>query len=242
MSRLQSPELLMPFSGVGAARAPRMIGSLVACCAVFAASHAMANGLQFSQFGPPGTTLPDPVTGYYIHDKIYSDTFTVTGPGAGFEVEGFYNRGGHWYDPAGYNLPLLYDNGAPGALTLSFDVPTGGLLHYGVGFYFEDYLPGSFSATATAYDGAVVVATETLTSIAGPAPTDFVDFSLSGKGLPITSVVVTSTNDSHGWAIGGFAAPEPSTWTMLLVGFAGLGATLRGRRRAPLRAAHLKIW
>lgn len=32
------------------------------------------------------------------------------------------------------------------------------------------------------------------------------------------------------------AVPEPSTWAMMVLGFAGLGAVLRGRRRSVLRA------
>jgi hypothetical protein len=33
------------------------------------------------------------------------------------------------------------------------------------------------------------------------------------------------------------AAPEPGTWTMLIAGFAGVGATMRYRRRGPVSAA-----
>jgi hypothetical protein len=35
----------------------------------------------------------------------------------------------------------------------------------------------------------------------------------------------------EGWAIGSYSVPEPATWMMMLVGFGGLGAALRMRRR-----------
>jgi hypothetical protein len=42
----------------------------------------------------------------------------------------------------------------------------------------------------------------------------------------------------EGWAIGSYSVPEPATWMMMLVGFGGLGAALRMRRRnAPTIAA-----
>lgn len=39
-------------------------------------------------------------------------------------------------------------------------------------------------------------------------------------------------------AIGYNLVPEPSTWALLLAGFAGLGSALRGRRRASLGSVH----
>ena len=36
----------------------------------------------------------------------------------------------------------------------------------------------------------------------------------------------------EGWAVGSYSVPEPATWMMMLVGFGGLGAALRLRRRA----------
>jgi hypothetical protein len=36
----------------------------------------------------------------------------------------------------------------------------------------------------------------------------------------------------QGQALGGGAIPEPATWGMMIMGFAGMGAALRGRRRA----------
>ena len=48
----------------------------------------------------------------------------------------------------------------------------------------------------------------------------------------ITSVTIGTTNDANGFAITDGAVPEPSTWAIILIGFAGLGyAGLRRRAK-----------
>ena len=47
----------------------------------------------------------------------------------------------------------------------------------------------------------------------------------------VGTLTVTQRRDTdHGFAPGG-AVPEPATWTMMIVGFGGIGALLRRRRR-----------
>jgi len=61
--------------------------------------------------------------------------------------------------------------------------------------------------------------------------------SLSLGGTTVDSFVITSTGDGHSWlmddlVLGVAAVPEPSTWAMMIVGFAGVGfMTYRRSRR-----------
>ena len=53
---------------------------------------------------------------------------------------------------------------------------------------------------------------------------------------PRPAALLTDINGVHGMDFVDFVpAPEPSTWAMMLLGFAGLGYA--GYRRAPLRRA-----
>ena len=66
----------------------------------------------------------------------------------------------------------------------------------------------------------------------GNGPGDVSTFSFSSGG---DDFVVQRTNDDTGLTstdsqVGG--VPEPATWAMMLVGFGGMGALLRGRRRS----------
>jgi hypothetical protein len=57
--------------------------------------------------------------------------------------------------------------------------------------------------------------------------------SLNLQGLQTTSQSSIIANVSFA----GAAVPEPATWAMMLVGFAGIGYTLRRRKKAALQAA-----
>ena len=220
---------------------PRRTATVVAIAfGLVAASAGQALATySFAQFGPPGTAVSDPATGVLLQLPTVAYTFTIKGPGAGFQVVSPFNQRGHWFTPLNdVRVPLLYDNGAPGAVTVSFQPFVTAPYPSAVGAYFEDYSPGPYSATLTAYDGNTVVGSQTLSGVAGSTDGTqaFVSFFL--RAPVITSFVITSTNDGQGWAIGGAPAPEPATWTMLFVGFAGLGAALRARRRvSPALAA-----
>jgi hypothetical protein len=66
-----------------------------------------------------------------------------------------------------------------------------------------------------------------------------VNFNLSAPGSLRFAAIGTS--DSLGGylenvSLGAAAVPEPATWGMMIMGFAGMGGVLRSRRR---QAAHL---
>lgn len=176
--------------------------------------------LSFLQFGPPGTTISSPASGcFYGYPGIELDFSAVT-TGATFTV-------GHYAN--GYTY--LFDDGAAGPATLNFSVSpnqTHLFLPDGSLFGFAVKAPGAYTATATIYAGANAVASETLSSPGGPA--QYLTFLLQAPNQKITSFEITSTNDSQGWYLISESTPEPVSWALMVIGFAGLGAALRGRR------------
>jgi hypothetical protein len=61
---------------------------------------------------------------------------------------------------------------------------------------------------------------------------------ITGLG-PFTTVSFSSTGNAFEFSLGAAGAPEPSTWAMMALGFAGLGFMgWRGSRKTAARAAH----
>src|SRR6266436_4051679 len=89
--------------------------------AVFAgASAAQADTIDFSQFGPPATTLTSPLTGV----SVGGDPVTLTSPNHTFET--FIQAphvtpgDGTWEGVFPAGAPLLFDGSGSGSVTLSF--------------------------------------------------------------------------------------------------------------------------
>lgn len=134
----------------------------------------------------------------------------------------------------GAQISNLTANQYGGLLNIAFTAPQNA-----VGFLLSgSYAGSSGPITVTAYDGATSVFQDTPTVGTFDA---FSFYGLSGLG-PITSVVV-STTDPQFPAVGEIdlataaGVPEPSIWAILLVGFGGLGAAMRTRRRGLAVAA-----
>ena len=55
-----------------------------------------------------------------------------------------------------------------------------------------------------------------------------------GPGVATNSVYFTAGigDEEHGLFAQLLPVPEPSTWALMLLGFGGIGLTIRGRRRA----------
>jgi hypothetical protein len=96
---------------------------------------------------------------------------------------------------------------------------------------------GGQNVTITAYDGSTLEATFALTGISHDADQSYI---LVATGGFLTSVDITSTSgikEAKHFEVSG-AIPEPSTWAMMLLGFAGLAyAGYRKTKRAALSVA-----
>jgi len=182
-----------------------------------------ANGVDtFESLSITGTT-PSPITrsaGAFGYTAAVS---TTTFFGAG-------SAGDHW----------LSTNTATDSIT--FNNFTGGVSGFG-GFFFGSDVSGLFatgSVTITATDAS---GTSTFT-ITNATTSSFVGFVSSGPLLSATLVSVQPTSGflwptANNLTLAGAAAtsgvPEPATWAMLLIGFGGVGYSIRRGRKVSAR-------
>jgi hypothetical protein len=92
------------------------------------------------------------------------------------------------------------------------------------------------------FNGVSVVGADTITAAEGHVPSQpggLETFSRPGGDVLATSVRVSGFGGDGFYSIGEVqfnAVPEPATWAMMLLGFAGLGTALRRRRAGPMPA------
>jgi hypothetical protein len=99
--------------------------------------------------------------------------------------------------------------------------------------------PFEMSPTSFTYSGDFTVSAGVVTGAdftAGSSVTGDVLFGLNasfGNGFGVVGTFNAASND-NGFAGATYAAstPEPATWALVLLGFGGMGAALRSRRRA----------
>jgi hypothetical protein len=156
--------------------------------------------------------------------------FTITSPGTGFNV---LQQGGGWSGIFPTGVPVLWDGETSGDDTITFATPITSLTlaaesnDYGT---FNEYM-FAYDASSTLVDAANVLG---LTSTYAPGTETF--FTAAGSG--IVTINVGTSNDAGGFGLGGGSVstvPEPSTWAMMALGFAGLG--FAGYRKAKASAA-----
>ena len=189
---------------------------------------AMADTINFGQFGAEGSSVSDPTSGVTA-DGVH---FTISGPGAGFTV---LKEGSSWAGEFATGTPLLFDNKSPGAVTITFASPLSSLTSLSI----QDNLTGGYTAFVGVYSGATFINTFQYAAVNNLGP----EGSIPSFDIPVSGfdkLIITTTNDGFGWALGGVVGsfvPEPGTWTLMLLGFGALGVALRARRRHAAVAA-----
>lgn len=193
-----------------------MIRKLVALALLATtAAPALADSIDFGQFGAEFTTSSSPLRG-------------VTADGVGFTLVGAtditrYNEGSGWAGEFAAGTPLLYVG--TGDLVFSFDRAVDSL----TGLSAQANLQGDYTASAAASLAGFNFLTSIYfgTNSLGPEGS-IPHFSLDG---PLDQLVVTTTNQGAGFAVGSAAAvPEPAAWALMIGGFGLVGTALRRRR------------
>lgn len=190
---------------------------------------AMADTINFGQFSG---TVANGSTGVTTGGV----SFTITGPGSGFQV---LQQDVTWAGNFPNNTPVLFDGYGAGSVEIDFSSSITSISKIAI----ESNEYGSFVGTLNAYNGSTLLGTSTVNGVSADIPNTAPAFDFSGLG--ITRIVISTTNDGEGFGLGGVGGqggyvggvPEPSTWAMMMLGFAGLG--FMGYRRTRKHAASL---
>jgi hypothetical protein len=205
----------------------KAFGCLTTVFALAIAAPAAADSIYMGQFGSDGTVLPNVVSGV-TEDGV---GFTLTGLGSGFTV---FLEGVDWsgqFDPGVHVLfTNVFNHSLSGVVTINFDHPIASISQ----LFAQANITGTYGGTLNIFDNSTMIGqlftnsdNELGPEGSLPAFSDFV----APAGTVITSLTLTTTNAFSGIAIGGADVPEPASWAIMVVGFAGLGASLRRRRR-----------
>ena len=177
------------------------------------------------------TPLYEAPTAEMPTDTSITDTFYAPKAGSdlvSFTIDGYSSLDGQ--NPYEDDFSLKLNNVT--VLTGTFNLGGGGnnVVLYNPYGGTADNVSGN--GTAVTWAGGHVVVEDTLPLVAELNHLTFTYTSLAGKG----HAGFQGLGD-EGWGIerltvnGATAVPEPGTWALMLMGFGGLGATLRGSRR-----------
>ena len=199
----------------------------VAAMAIGAAVPAFADSIDFAQFGPVGTFVANGATG----TTFGGVNFTITGPNSGFTE---YQEGNNWAGEFANGEVILFDGFGSGAVTITFATAITSIQHLEA----QANAFGAYTATLTAFAGATNLGSVSYNGVNNLGPEGTIPY-LDFFGAGITSIVIGTTNDSQGFALGGTGGlnnpppggvPEPAAWALMISGFGMAGAALRRRR------------
>jgi hypothetical protein len=183
------------------------------------ASAAQADTINFSQFGPPATTLTSPLTGV----TVGGDAVTLTSPNNTFETfvqAPHVSPGdGTWEGVFPAGAPLLFDGNGPGAVTLAFQNAITSMT-----LAAQANLGGTYTETFQAFSGATLVNTVSATlfncaNLSCEGPGGLLTLNFAGG---FNSVVATTTNDGQGIALYGGAGAHAVPGPIIGAGLPGL--------------------
>jgi hypothetical protein len=203
-----------------------------AACALVLATPAFADSIDFSQFGAPGSTFGGTLTGT-THE---GDVFTITSPnGVFFEFleDATRSFGYSWAGEFAKGETILWDGEGSGSVTITFTNPITSIQDLEA----QANAFGGYTATLTAFDGLTELGSvsDDANNDAGNPAVEGTIPNLNFSGAEITSIVISTTDDGGGFALGGTGgvgnpipgAPEPSVWALMFAGLGGIGFMLR---------------
>ena len=190
-----------------------------------------------AQLGPSGTTITTVQSIYTVDGNLAILSSTRIDRGLYRVDQGV----GMWNGNFTSGLPLLTTlsssiNPATEASDITFDLPLGAKAF---GEYIQSNFFGSFTAEITGYTllGTTFDFTEIGNSSSDPGTAIFIGASSDNSLDPITRMnfqIATASKNPNEFAIGGVGAvPEPSTWAMMILGFAGIGFMAYRRQSKP---------
>jgi hypothetical protein len=207
-------------------------------------AHAASIPIHFSAPGVSGSLV---ITFDAATDAKYANAFEITGISGSFSDS---NNGLNIVNAAvGPLQPVTHDTPESGNLLAPndfsrFAVATGlPALSNGFVTYDNLFWPGGAPPTASDFDGAgsFLDIYGLMFSIGGGAFVDLFSNGIGdGPGAAVFGVAVANADTALDYVSGGVTAstPEPSTWAMMVLGFAGLAlAGYRSSRKAASIAA-----
>jgi PEP-CTERM motif len=215
------------------------LAAIAACTLAVAVSPAMAETWTYDfspysgqNFGSAGIQIANPVDAVTLSQANNAPYSFTIGPNGGLfsNIDG---GAGTVVTSAGYAA-----GGVPASLTLTFATPVQGI---SFNFANSDFFGSDGNDKLTATINGTTVATATAASLNNGDLYAEGSFSYSNPN-GFTSITLTSTDKlgAQDLALGDLTAsvPEPSTWAMLVLGFAGVGfIAYRRKSKVTLLAA-----
>jgi hypothetical protein len=181
---------------------------------------------------PGGTIVPMPIVNYEGTGPQAFGSPTISWSATTFSVFGYNSGFGFGSNGSWSGVDMAGIDAGTGSMTFSFSTPVsavGGFINYSPG-------TSPFFPTIAVYYNSTLLEFDSLSfSTGGGTNTGF--FYGFSESTPITSFVLSG--DFIGLTNLTFASPvpEPSTWAMMILGFAGIGFMAYRRKSKPVLMA-----